>query len=194
MKKDWAARNYATMALIQTKKDRLSVELVKKEIIVQMERIKIVRLEVSLNQGHNHYAFCVLLGRIKICQAKLLASSVQVELDWLKKIISLFLEYHYCPENGTAEPVPCKDGTYQLKPGKETCIDCPSGHACVGGTKAFCQKGRENCNSFKFLEYILKANSPLGKAINANYVPCTNFQIKEKVLVVNRALSAGIRI
>ena len=153
-----------------------------------------MRLAVLLNLRHNHFAFCVLLGRIKICQGKLLVSCVQVELDKIKKIKTLFLEYHYCPGNGTAEPVPCEDGTYQLKPGKDTCIDCPSGHACVRGTKAPCEKGRENYNSFKCFEYIFEANSPLGKAINANYVPCTIFQTQEKVLVVNRALSAGIRI
>ena len=43
---------------------------------------------------------------------------------------------HYCAE-GTAEPVPCPDGTYGPNDGNaaaEDCILCPAGHSCPAGS------------------------------------------------------------
>ena len=40
---------------------------------------------------------------------------------------------HYCPEDGTAEPIQCPDGYYQDTTGQTECSDqCPEGYICSG--------------------------------------------------------------
>ena len=54
---------------------------------------------------------------------------------------------HYCPE-GTADPIPCADGTYMEDRQAAECLECPPGRYCVTGLTPqpcprgfFCQSG-----------------------------------------------------
>jgi hypothetical protein len=40
--------------------------------------------------------------------------------------------HHYCPE-GTADPIPCPDGTYMTDTHADICLPCPPGHYCTTG-------------------------------------------------------------
>ena len=48
---------------------------------------------------------------------------------------------HYCPE-GTADPIPCPDGTYMTDTHAAECWNCTAGHYCVSGdTPEACPPG-----------------------------------------------------
>ena len=48
---------------------------------------------------------------------------------------------HYCP-GGTADPLPCPDGTYMTDTHADQCLPCPGGHYCTtGGTPESCPAG-----------------------------------------------------
>ena len=39
---------------------------------------------------------------------------------------------HYCPQ-GTADPIPCADGTYMEDRQASECLQCPPGRYCITG-------------------------------------------------------------
>lgn len=48
---------------------------------------------------------------------------------------------HYCPQ-GTADPIPCADGTYMEDRQASECLECPPGRYCVTGlTPELCPAG-----------------------------------------------------
>lgn len=59
---------------------------------------------------------------------------------------------HHCPE-GTADPIPCADGTYMEDRQASECLECPPGRYCTTGlTPDLCPAGFF-CVNGQFLLY-----------------------------------------